>query len=281
MTTTIAVNTDSVDAFLRVDRMPHIWCAGCGVGPAVGAFIRGAERAQIDPDKLSVVSGIGCSGRAAGYLRLDSFHTTHGRALPFATGLKLGNPDLKVVVFSGDGDLAAIGGNHLIHSARRNMDITVICVNNLNYGMTGGQLGPTTPLGAKSSTSPYGNFDPPFNLPHLVAACGATYVARWSVIHQRQLERAIAEALLKRGFSFIEVLAPCPTSYGRANKLGTGVDQLRAYQARCQIVDGADPKDADISMDGPIMVGTFVNEERPTFLDRLQELGNRAQKAAK
>ncbi|MDY6834920.1 MAG: thiamine pyrophosphate-dependent enzyme [Chloroflexota bacterium] len=266
-----------IEAFLRTDRIPHIWCAGCGIGPAAGCFIRAIERSGIDADKIALVSGIGCTGRVAGYVKLDSFHTTHGRALPFATGLKLGNPNLNVVVFSGDGDLAAIGGNHLIHSARRNIDMTVVCINNFTYGMTGGQLGPTTPLEARSSTSPYGNFESPFNLPHLMAACGATYVARWTVIHLRQLERAIAEAMSKSGFSFIEVLAPCPTLYGRMNKHGQPVDQMHSYQERCSVKNGANPVDVEIDMNGPIIVGKFIDTERPTFADHYMQICDKAQ----
>ena len=279
MTSMPGTQVNPLDAYLRVDRLPHIWCPGCGIGSVVGCFIRAIDRAGLNADKIALVSGIGCSGRAAGYVKLDSFHTTHGRALPFATGLKLGNPELNVVVFSGDGDLAAIGGNHLIHSARRNMDMTVICINNFNYGMTGGQLGPTTPLAARTSTSPYGNNEPPFNLPYLVAASGATYVARWAVIHVRQLEKAIAEALVRRGFSFIEVLAPCPTLYGRMNKMPNGVDELRSYKERCVIRNGADPKDAGIGESGPIVVGKFVDSARPTFWDQYQSILQKAQKA--
>jgi 2-oxoglutarate ferredoxin oxidoreductase subunit beta len=256
-----------IDHYLRVDRMPHIWCTGCGIGLATSCFIRGIERTGLDLDKIALVSGIGCSGRVAGYVKLDSFHTTHGRALPFASGLKLGNPALKVVVFSGDGDIAAIGGNHLIHSARRNMDMTVICINNFNYGMTGGQSGPTTPLEARSTTSPYGNFEYPFNLPYLVAASGATYVARWTVLHLRQLERSIAEALVKPGFSFIEVISPCPPIYGRMNKRSRGLDEMHYYQEKSLIRNGADPKDVDITSDGSIIVGKFVDIQRPTFWD--------------
>lgn len=264
---TTAVTHKPIDHYLRVDRMPHIWCAGCGIGLATACFVRGIERAGLDLDKIAVVSGIGCSGRVAGYVKMDSFHTTHGRALPFATGLKLGNPELNVVVFSGDGDIAAIGGNHLIHSARRNMDMTVICINNFNYGMTGGQLGPTTPLEARSTTSPYGNFEYPFNLPYLVAASGATYVARWTVLHLRQLERSIAEALSKPGFSFIEVISPCPTVYGRMNKRSRGLDEMHYYQEKSIVRNGADPKDVEIIADGPIIVGKFVDIQRPTFWD--------------
>lgn len=276
MTNMVTVEDNPLDSYLRVDRIPHIWCAGCGIGPATACFIRAIERAGLDPDKIAVVSGIGCTGRVAGYVKLDSFHTTHGRALPFATGLKLGNPDLNLVVFSGDGDLIAIGGNHLIHSARRNIDMTVICVNNFNYGMTGGQMGPTTPLDARSTTSPYGNFEYPFNVPYLVAASGATYVARWTVLHLRQLERSIAEALTKPGFSFIEVISPCPTVYGRMNKLAQGLDEMHSYQQRSVIRNGADPKDANIALDGPIMVGKFVDIERPTFWDYCRQVFDRA-----
>ena len=276
MTNMVTVEDNPIDCYLRVDRIPHIWCAGCGIGPATGCFIRAIQRAGLDPDKIAVVSGIGCTGRVAGYVKLDSFHTTHGRALPFATGLKLGNPDLNLVVFSGDGDLIAIGGNHLIHSARRNIDMTVICINNFNYGMTGGQLGPTTPLDARSTTSPYGNFEYPFNVPYLVAASGATYVARWTVLHLRQLERSIAEALTKPGLSFIEVISPCPTVYGRMNKLPQGVDEMHSYQQRSVIRNGADPKDAAIALDGPIVVGKFVDIERPTFWDMRRQVLDRA-----
>ncbi|MFH1087192.1 MAG: 2-oxoacid:ferredoxin oxidoreductase subunit beta [Chloroflexota bacterium] len=269
------------DCYLRVDRMPHIWCPGCGIGAATGAFIRAIGRAGLNPDTIALVSGIGCTGRAAGYVKLDSFHTTHGRALPFATGLKLANPALNVVVFSGDGDLAAIGGNHLIHSARRNIDMTVICVNNFNYGMTGGQMGPTTPLQALSTTTPYGNYEYPFNLPKLVIASGATYVARWTVLHLRQLERTIAEALVRPGFSFIEVLSPCPTVYGRMNKLGRGLDEMRMYREKSVIRHGADPGEADIDLNGPIVLGKFLDVKRPTFWEcRSQILGKDEHKKA-
>lgn len=267
MTSTAKKTNRPIDYYLRVDRMPHIWCAGCGIGSAAGCFLRAIDRLELDADGIVVVSGIGCTGRVAGYVRLDSFHTTHGRAIPFATGLKLGKPNLNVVVFSGDGDLAAIGGNHLIHAARRNIDMTVICVNNFNYGMTGGQLGPTTPVGARSSTSPRGNFDPPFNLPQLVAASGATYVARWTVLHVRQLEKALAEALAKPGFSFVEVIAPCSSTYGRMNKLGQGVDQLHSYKKRCLVKNAADLSETEIGMDGPIVLGKFLDIARPTYGD--------------
>lgn len=252
-----------LDSRLRGERIPHIWCPGCGLGIIMEGFITGLIKSGLDLDKVAVVSGIGCSGRAAGYLKLDSFHTTHGRAIPFATGLKLANPSLKVVVFSGDGDLIAIGGNHLIHAARRNVDMTVICVNNFNYGMTGGQLAPTTPLQARTTTSPYGNTEPPFNIPYLVAASGAVYLARWTALHVRRLERSITEALLKTGFSFIEVISPCPTVYGRMNRQPTGLDQMNYYRDHCVIKHGIDPKEAAITQEGPIILGKFIDLEQP------------------
>ncbi|MFA6318143.1 MAG: 2-oxoacid:ferredoxin oxidoreductase subunit beta [Elusimicrobiota bacterium] len=255
--------------YLRQDRLPHIWCPGCGIGSTVNCFARALTESALDLDKVAIVSGIGCTGRVAGYMNLDSFHTTHGRAIPFATGLKLGNPNLKVVVYSGDGDLFAIGGNHFVHAARRNMDLTVICVNNGTYGMTGGQVAPTTPLGATQTTMPYGNFEPSFNLPFLAEACGAVYVSRWTVFHVRQLIRSMKEALAKRGFSFIEILAPCPTLYSRRNKLGDGVDQVKYYKERSTIKDGADARDAALTFQGDILCGKFVDRERPTWLDAM------------
>src|SRR5256714_11351017 len=197
-----------VEPFLRMDRMPHIWCPACGIGTTVNCFVRALINSKADLDHVAIVSGIGCTGRVAGYANLDSFHTTHGRAIPFATGLKLANPKLQVVVYSGDGDLSAIGGNHLIHAARRNIDLKVICVNNLIYAMTGGQTAPTTPGQVISATSPYGVFEPAFNLPHLVEAAGAAYVARWTTYHVKQLSRSMEEVLSKKGFCFIEVISP-------------------------------------------------------------------------
>ncbi len=261
-----------MDAYLREDRMPHIWCPGCGLGIVLHCFLSGLLKSGLPLDKVVMVSGIGCTGRAAGYVKLDSFHTTHGRAIPFATGLKLANPELKVVVFSGDGDLIAIGGNHFIHAARRNIDLTVICVNNFNYGMTGGQMGPTTPLIARTTTSPYGNIEQPFNVPYLAAASGAVYVARWTSMHVQRLERSVTEALLKRGFSLVEVISPCPPVYGRMNRQPTGLDQMKYYRKNSIIRHGADPKDVDIDLNGKIIIGKFIDIERPTFSDLQEEM---------
>lgn len=267
-----------LEKWLRTDRLPHIWCSGCGLGTALSALLYAFEDLGWDPDSLAVVSGIGCAGRVAGYLKLDTYHTTHGRAIPFATGLKLAKPDLHVVVFSGDGDLFAIGGNHFIHAARRNLDLAVICMNNFNYGMTGGQLGPTTPVGSRTTTSPFGNFEHPFNVVHLAASAGATYVARWTTLDGRRLQKAFTKALSHKGFTFVEVLSPCPTNYGRRNRLGEGVDELRYYRDHMLIRHGADPKEADIIPGKPFLVGEFVDIEKPTYLElyqsKAQEMGS-------
>ncbi len=271
------VTTDNekhpLDACLRTERLPHIWCPGCGCGVVLNCFLRSLLKSGLVLDKVAVVSGIGCTGRAAGYIKLDSFHTTHGRAIPFATGLKLANPELKVVVFSGDGDLVAIGGNHLIHAARRNIDITVLCVNNFIYGMTGGQLGSTTPLAARTTTSPYGNIEQPFNIPYLAAASGAVYVARWTTAQFHNLERAITEALLKKGFSLVEVISPCPTYYGRMNKQTTGLEQMKYFRRNSVIKPDIDLKYADIKLHGQIVVGKFLDIERPS-IPNLQDRDN-------
>ena len=251
--------------------MPHIWCPGCGIGTTVNCFARALTESGLDLKNVAVVSGIGCTGRVAGYINLDSFHTTHGRAIAFATGLKLGNPDTKVVVYSGDGDLMAIGGNHFIHAARRNMDMTVICVNNFNYAMTGGQVGPTTPSPAIATTAPYGAFEEPFNLPYLADSCGAVYVARWTAYHVRQVTRAMKEALQKKGFSFVEIISPCPTLYQRRNKLGDGLATMKYYKEASVIKNGADTRDVAIGFQSEIVCGKFVDRDRPTWLEAYNE----------
>jgi 2-oxoglutarate/2-oxoacid ferredoxin oxidoreductase subunit beta len=258
-----------VEPFLRTDRMPHIWCPGCGIGTTVNCFTRALIESKVDLDHLALISGIGCTGRVAGYVKLDSFHTTHGRAIPFATGMKLANPKLNVVVYSGDGDLSAIGGNHLIHAARRNVDIKVICVNNLVYAMTGGQSAPTTPGKAITSTMPYGSYEPSFNLPHLVDAAGAVYVARWTTFHVRQLARSMSEAFKKKGFCFIEVLSPCPTLYQRRNKMGDGLDTMKYYKEKSKIRHGAPTPEVGLTLNGEIVVGKFVDRDRPDYRELL------------
>jgi 2-oxoglutarate ferredoxin oxidoreductase subunit beta len=258
-----------MEEFLRMDRIPHIWCPGCGIGTVVTSFVEGVRKEKINLDDIAIVSGIGCTGRVAGYVKFDSFHTTHGRALAFATGLKLGSPRQKVVVFSGDGDLTGIGGNHFIHAARRNMDMIVICINNFNYAMTGGQVAPTSPVDSKMSTAPLGNFEYPFSLPNLAEAAGATYIARWTALHIRRVTKSVQEALNHKGFSFIEVITPCPTLYARRNRLGDGLDLMKYYYDSSEIKHGHDTRDTEIDFQGKIVCGKFVEKQKPTFLEAM------------
>ena len=189
----------SLEKYLRVQKLPHIWCPGCGHGIITQAVIRAIDESGIDADKTVIVSGIGCSSRAPGYMNFDTLHTTHGRALPFATGIKMANPDLNVIVITGDGDAAAIGGNHLIHAARRNIGLTVVCFNNNIYGMTSGQYSPLTPTGSYASTAPYGMIERPFDLCELVTGAGGSFVARSTAYHARHLTTMIQEALVYDG----------------------------------------------------------------------------------
>jgi 2-oxoglutarate ferredoxin oxidoreductase subunit beta len=258
-----------IDALLRADRLPHILCPGCGIGTVIHGYAHAIAASGLSEDEHVCVSGIGCSGRAAGYVNVDSYHSTHGRALPFALGIAVYKPELKVTVISGDGDLSAIGGNHLIHAARRNVNMTVICINNFNYGMTGGQVGPTTPVGAKGTTAPKGAVEQPFNLPYLAKATGAVFVARWTILHVREFQAAVLRSMNKAGFCFIEVLAPCPTSFGKSNKIGDGLHEVEIYRQRCRIENGAtNLEDFDIDLideSRPIVVGNFVDIERKPF----------------
>jgi 2-oxoglutarate ferredoxin oxidoreductase subunit beta len=264
-TLTKAEHEHPIAPFLRMDRIPHIWCPTCGIGTVVKCYATALEGSALDLDKVAIVSGIGCTGRVAGYMKLDAYHATHGRAIPFATGLKLGRPELEVCVFSGDGDLSGIGGNHFIHAARRNIDMLVVLVNNFIYAMTGGQNAPTTPLTAKTSTMPYGNFEHPFSLPYLAASCGATYVARWTCLHIRRLTKAFSEAIHRKGFRMIEVITPCATLYSRLNRLGSGLDLMRFYHDNAEIKHGAETRDVGIGFQDKIVCGRFVDIEKPTF----------------
>jgi 2-oxoglutarate ferredoxin oxidoreductase subunit beta len=263
----IIVDSHPLDALFRPDRLPHIWCPGCGLGPIMACYAQAVLDSDVPQEKHVIVAGIGCTGRVPGYMNLDSYHTTHGRSLPFATGMKVANPELEVTVVSGDGDIFAIGGNHFLHAARRNMGINLFCVNNFNYGMTGGQGGPTTPMGARTSTTPYGCFEAPLNMPWLAYALGAEFVARWTALHVRQLKDAMSRAMEKKGFTFIEVLAPCPIGFGRPNDLGEGLDEMHLYQGECIVDHDADLSKANIDLrqKEPIVLGNFVDRERTPF----------------
>ena len=224
--------SDLVHLYMRIDHLPQIWCPGCGngvimrdVAVAIDELIHDDEN-SINREDIVIVSGIGCSSRAAGYLDFNSIHTTHGRAIAFATGIKMANPKLHVIVLTGDGDCSAIGGNHLIHAARRNLGLTVICFNNDIYGMTGGQYSPTTPNGDRATTAPYGNVDRPFDIANLASGAGASFSARGDVYHARETIEIIKQAILHKGFSLVDVYSICPTYYGRKNKKGDAVEML-------------------------------------------------------
>jgi len=253
--------------YLRTDRLPNIFCAGCGNGTIMNTFFNALELADMDFDNLALVSGIGCSSRIPGYVNCDSLHTTHGRPITFATGLKLANPDLDVVVFTGDGDAAAIGGNHLIHGSRRNIDLTVICINNSIYGMTGGQISPTSPTGSYGSTAPYGALETPFNLSKLTKAAGATYVARWTTVHPVQLSNSIKKGLKNKGFSFIEAISQCPTYFGRKNKMKTAVDMLHWMKEESVLKRKADKMDPS-ELEGKLIIGEFIDKTEPEYTEK-------------
>ncbi len=257
--------------YMREDRLPHIFCPGCGNGAIMNAFLAGMEKAEIDFENIAMVSGIGCSSRIPGYMKCDSLHTTHGRALSFATGLKVANKDLDVVVFTGDGDAASIGGNHLIHAARRNINLTVICINNNIYGMTGGQISPTSPKGSFGTTAPYGNQDTPFKLAELVAAAGASYSARWTTVQIENLVASIRDGLKNPGFSFIEVATQCPTYFGRKNKLRTPTAMVAVMKANTVFKSAAD-RMRERDLEGKIVVGEFANKRKDEFTQGIEKI---------
>jgi len=216
------------ERYLRhTKKFPNVWCAGCGIGIVLGAIIRAVDSLGLDKNDIAMVSGIGCTGRMPVYVDFNTLHTTHGRALAFATGLKLVRPEMRVIVVMGDGDALAIGGNHFIHAARRNIGLTAIVVNNATYGMTGGQYSPTTPLGALSTTAPYGHIEPPFQIAELAQCAGAAFVARSTVYHVDELQDYIARALQKEGFSLVEAISYCHTTIGRLNRWGTAPEMMR------------------------------------------------------
>lgn len=255
-----------LDRWLRTEQLPSVYCAGCGIGTILGSYLRALEKLNAW-DTVVTVSGIGCAGRASGYIKTDGFHTTHGRAIPFAFGVKTTNPELEVVVISGDGDLFSIGGNHFIHAARRNVDMTVICVNNFTYGMTGGQTAPTTPEGAKTTTTPKGASLKPFNLAHLAVGAGAVYVARYAFNQQILLTRAIAKGIQKAGLAFIEVVSICPTLFGKQNRLNVTemYQQIKARTVKLTEEEKEKPRLAPIEFEPSgkgyqrIPVGVFVD----------------------
>lgn len=275
--------TNPRDEFLRADRLPHIWCPGCGLGIVAGCLVEAIRNSGIPQDKHVIVSGIGCTSRIPGYLNFDTYHTTHGRAIAFATGIKVANPGLEVTVISGDGDLFNIGGNHLIHAIRRNVDLNVFCVNNFNYGMTGGQFGATTPLGAKTSTSPYGNFEASFNIPYMVAAAGAPFVARWTALHVRQLLKTMTRVFQVKGLAFVEIISPCPPTFGDLNNFEDALAMMQYFKSSSRVDDKADLSKIGLTMrpPDPIVVGNFVDTRKPTYHEVEQQQVEKARSESK
>lgn len=259
-----ANTSDLVYKYMRPEHLPHIWCPGCGNGIIMRAVAQAVENNNLDRNKMVVVSGIGCSSRAAGYMDCNTIHTTHGRAIAFATGIKLANPELEVIVLTGDGDASAIGGNHLIHAARRNIGLTVVVMNNNIYGMTGGQYSPTTPRHEFGTTAPYGNLDRTFNVAALAQAAGATYAARSTVYHAQQTIKLIENGIRHKGFSVIEVSALCPTYYGRKNKKGSAVDMMKWQKENSVTVEQA-AKMTSEELEGKIVIGLIHECEFPEY----------------
>ena len=253
-----------VEKYFRPGRLPHIWCPGCGNGVITGAIVKAVDKQGLSKDEVALISGIGCSSRSSGYLDFNTANTLHGRALPIASGLKMANPALKVIVASGDGDCTAIGGNHLIHAARRNIELTVIVFNNNIYGMTGGQYSPTTPTGEYGTTAPYGNIDRQFDIPLLAAAAGASYTARGTAYHTQQTINAIRDGIANPGFSLIDCLSPCPTYYGRKNKKGSAVDMMK-YQRDHGITQTQWDKLSEEERKGKFIIGQLTKNYYPGY----------------
>lgn len=266
------------ETYIRPETFPHIWCPGCGNGIVVKAMIRAIHKMGWSKDEVVVVSGIGCSSRTSGYLDFNTLHTTHGRAIAFATGIKVAKPSLHVIVVTGDGDALAIGGNHLIHAARRNMDLTVVLFNNQIYAMTGGQYSPATPEGKMASTAPYGQIEPNFDIARLAEGAGATFVARSTVYHALKLEDYIYKALGRSGFSLIEAATDCPTVFGRRNRMPNPVSFLDHYKKNSVPIEKA-KRMTDEELSGKIVTGIFVDRTETGYMERAARLRERARES--
>lgn len=266
--------SELIDKYMRPEHLPHIWCPGCGNGIIMRDVAQAIDNLGLDHDKVVIVSGIGCSSRAAGYMDFNTIHTTHGRAIAFATGIKLANPELEVIVLAGDGDISAIGGNHLIHAARRNIGITVVVFNNNIYGMTGGQYSPTTPHGEKGTTAPYGNIDRAFDIAGLAYGAGASFAARGTAFHVQQTTAYIQQGILHKGFSIIDCASICPTYYGRKNKKGSAVDMMK-YQRDNTIPQEQAMKMSGEELKGKLILGVLAHTNYPEFTAEYQKLIDR------
>lgn len=263
------------EEYFRSNRLPHIWCPGCGNGIVMRSIAKAIAKLDLDQDKTVIVSGIGCSSRASGYMDFDTLHTAHGRAIPFASGVKLANPELNVIVITGDGDCTAIGGNHFIHGARRNVDLTVILFNNSIYGMTGGQASPLTPVNKKATTAPYGTVDRAFDPCDLAQAAGATYVARGTAFHTNLLVDIIAQGIENKGFSLVEAITQCPISYGRRNKMGDAADMLK-WMSEKAVNLAAFEKMSTEQKDDKFPIGVLYKGEFPEYTAEYAQVISRA-----
>lgn len=260
-------------------RLPHIWCPGCGNGIVTSALMKAVDKLGFDQDKTVIVSGIGCSSRASGYLDFDTVHSAHGRAIPVATGIKLAEPELNVIVLTGDGDATAIGGNHFIHAARRNINLTVVIYNNNIYGMTGGQYSPLTPVGSRATTAPYTTVERSFDLAELAKAAGATFVARGTVYHTAILTDVMTKALSHDGFSVVEAITQCPISYGRQNKLGDAAGMMAWQRDHAVTIEAANRLTPE-QLEGKFRIGVLHQAEAPEYTKEYDKIIARAQKGA-
>ncbi len=258
-------------------KFPNVWCAGCGIGIVLGAIIRAVDSLELEKNDVAMISGIGCTGRMPVYVDFNTMHTTHGRALAFATGLKMVKPEMKVIVVMGDGDALAIGGNHFIHAARRNVGLAAVVVNNSAYGMTGGQHSPTTPLGIKTATTPYGHIEQQFPIAELAATAGASFVARSTVYHVRELERYLAQAIAKDGFSLVEAVSYCHTTLGRINRWGTAADMMRQLKEKSVTVSQAEELSID-ERQSKIVRGVFADRDIPEYTQLYEQVIEAAQR---
>ncbi len=266
--------------YLRHDKkFPHVWCPGCGNGIVMGALLRAIHSLKLSKDEVVLASGIGCSGRMPTYTDFNTIHTTHGRALTFSTGIKLAKPELTVLTVMGDGDSTAIGGNHFIHAARRNLNLTAIIINNSTYGMTGGQYSPTTPFGSISATSVYGHVEHAFSIAELAATAGASFVARSTVYHATHLEEMLKLAIQKRGFSVMEVISNCHVQYGKKNKLGGAVKMINSYKERAVKVEKA-AKMSVGELEGKITIGVLADVEKPVSTEVYRQVVEEARTKA-
>jgi 2-oxoglutarate/2-oxoacid ferredoxin oxidoreductase subunit beta len=257
-------------------KFPSVWCPGCGIGIVMGAIVRAVDHLGLSKDEIAMVSGIGCSGRMPVYVDFNTMHTTHGRALPFATGLKLAKPNMKVIVVMGDGDALAIGGNHFIHACRRNIDLTAIIINNNIYAMTGGQVSPTTPTESLATTATFGNIERPFDIAAIAQAAGAAMVSRSTVYHAMEMEKLIAAALEKKGLSVVEALSHCHVAYGRLNRSGSAVDMMRHHRQSTIPVEQAGTPAAE----GKTTRGILVNRDIPEYTEQYLAMVDRVKQPA-